>query len=141
MQCPGDPRPLVRRDPLGLALAFAAGGLLRSHYLAPLLTTRTNVPGTAWVMSQWHTKDGRFAEGFPPIRLLNQYCQSLPPGPGKPSWATFAQCLAQHGYAQWTSYQSAARFWPVQWIETGWLLGLPVLFLAVTTWLVRRRAA
>jgi hypothetical protein len=122
-------------------LAFAAGGLLRPHYLTPLLTTSTNVPGTAWIMSQWYTKDGKFAEGFPPINLMNQFCTSIPPGSGKPSWATFAQCLAQHGYTQWTSYQPASRFWPFQWIEGGWVLALSVLLIAATIWLVQRRAA
>jgi len=59
---------------------------------------------------------------------------ALPPG----AWP--AQCLAPHGYIQWTSYQPAARFWPFQWIEAGWLLALSALLIAVTVWLVRRRA-
>ncbi len=49
--------------------------------------------------------------------------------------------LAQHGYTQWTSYQPASRFWPLQWIEGGWLLALSVLLIVATVWLVRRRAA
>jgi hypothetical protein len=124
-------------------LAFATGLYLREHYLSPLVTSNLNVPGTAWIISQWSTKDGRFAfAGFPPGNLINQFCSSVPPGPGrKPSPGTFAQCLAQHGYAQWTSYQPASRFWPFQWIEGGWLLALSALLIAVTVWLVRRRAA
>ena len=65
----------------------------------------------------------------------------LRPALGKPSPRTLAQCLAQHGYTQWTSYQPASRFWPFQWIEGGWLLALSVLLIAATVWLVRRRAA
>ena len=38
-------------------------------------------------------------------------------------------------------YQPGSRFWPFQWIEGGWLLALSVLLIAVTIWLVRRRAA
>jgi hypothetical protein len=53
----------------------------------------------------------------------------------------FAQCLAQHGYTQWTSYQPASRFWPFQWIEGGWLLALSALLIAATIWLVHRCAA
>jgi hypothetical protein len=49
--------------------------------------------------------------------------------------------LTQHGYTYWTSYQPGSRFWPFQWIEGGWLLVLSVLLIAVTVWLVRRRAA
>ena len=63
-------------------------------------------------------------------------------GPGgKPKAVAVAQCLTPHGYTQWTSYQPASRFWAFQWIESGWLLALSVLLIAVTVWLVRRRAA
>jgi hypothetical protein len=50
------------------------------------------------------------------------------------------QYLAHHGYTRLTTYQPASRFWPFQWIEAGWLLGLSVLCIGVTVWLVRRRA-
>jgi hypothetical protein len=125
-------------------LLLATGGLLREHYLTPLVTTNNfNLPSTAWIISQWSTRGGRFAfAGRPPGSLLNQFCASVPPGPGgKPSSGTFAQCLAQHGYTQWTSYQPASRFWSFQWIEGGWLLALSALLIAATVWLVRRRAA
>jgi hypothetical protein len=125
-------------------LAFATAGLLREHYLTPLVTASLNVnlPGasTAWTISQWSTKDGRFAfAGNPPDSLVNQFCSSIPPEKIGP--LGFAPCLAQHGYTQWTSYQPATRFWPFQWIEGGWLLVLSVLLIAATIWLVRRRAA
>jgi hypothetical protein len=128
-------------------LAFAAGAFLREHYLAPLVTTSSNFnlpgTGTAWIISQWSTKDGRFAfaGGFPPMSLVNQFCASLPPGKAEGPGDPFAQCLAQHGYTQWTSYQPASRFWPFQWIEGGWLLVLSALLIAATIWLVQRRAA
>ncbi len=124
-------------------LALVAANVLRRHYLTPLVTSNPNVPGSAWIQSQWWTKDGTFA--FVSWRdaphVLLQQCASLPAGPlGKPSQATLAQCFAQHGYTQWTTYQPASRFWPFQWIEGGWLLALSVLLIAVTVWLVRRRA-
>jgi len=121
------------------ALAFAAGLYLRQHYAAPLLTTAPDVPGSAWVMSQWWTKGGRFAFGHPSNDLLMRLCPS--PGPYKQPQASVNQCLAQHGYTQWTSYQPLSRFWSFQWIEGGWLLALSVLLIATTIWLVRRRAA
>jgi hypothetical protein len=124
-------------------LAFATAGLLREHYLTPLVTTELDLPGTstAWVISQWFTKDGRFAfGGNPPLNLLNQYCSAGPSGKGG-GGPSFAQCLAPHGYTQWTSYQPASRFWPFQWIEGGWLLVLSALLIAATVWLVQRRAA
>ncbi len=68
-------------------LAFATAGLLREHYLTPLVTTNNfNLPGTstAWIISQWSAKDGRFAfTGNPPISLVNKFCSSVPAGPGK----------------------------------------------------------
>ena len=125
-------------------LAFATAGFLRERYLTPLVTSNVNFnlpgTGTAWTISQWSTKGGTFAfAGNPPNSLVNQFCSSVPPDKIGP--LGFAPCLAQHGYTQWTSYQPASRFWPFQWIEGGWLLALSVLLIAVTIWLVRRRAA
>jgi hypothetical protein len=118
-------------------LAFAAGLWLREHYMTPLLTSQLNLPGSAWIVSQWYTKGGKFAfpaQGSQIVNALSQLC------PGN-SNVSPAQCLSQHGYTQWTSYQPASRFWPFQWIEGGWLLALSVLLIAATVWLVRRRAA
>jgi hypothetical protein len=132
-------------------LAIAAAGLLRERYLTPLVTSSQSLPGTAWLLGQSWTRDGRFVfAGNPPVSLINRFC-SFPqspggkggaPGGGPSSQANpFAQCLAPHGYTMWTSYQPASRFWPFQWIEGGWLLALSVLLIAATIWLVRRRAA
>jgi hypothetical protein len=128
------------------ALAFATAGLLREHYLTPLVTNSVSPPGTAWIISHWSTKDGRFAfAGNPPTSIFNQLGPCLAAGNGKPLAGGFpqqlAQCLAQHGYTQWTSYQPASRLWPFQWIEGGWLLALSALLIAASIWLVQRRAA
>jgi LPXTG-motif cell wall-anchored protein len=40
-----------------------------------------------------------------------------------------------------TSYQPDSRYWPFQWIETGWLTALALLLLGATLWLLRRRQA
>jgi hypothetical protein len=110
---------------------------LREHYLAPLLTSRPNLPDSAWVVSQWYAKDGRFAfpsRGSQLASALSRFCPDN--FDGSP-----AQCLSRHGYAQWSSYQPGSRFWPFQWVEGGWLLALSVLLIAASVWLVRRRAA
>jgi hypothetical protein len=122
-------------------LAFTAGLYLREHYLTPLVTSNPNVPGTAWIIGQWWTKDGRFAFANPPLSLLDQFCSAGPGPSGKGGGLLFSRCLAPHGYTQWTSYQPASRFWPFQWIEGGWLLALSALLIAATIWLVHRRAA
>jgi hypothetical protein len=132
-------------------LAIAAAGLLREHYLTPLVTGSPSVPGTAWLLGQSWTKDGRFVfSGNPPLSLINRFCNFAQSPGGKGGGAgggsassanPFAQCLAPHGYTMWTSYQPASRFWPFQWIEGGWLLALSALLIAATIWLVRHRAA
>ncbi len=45
------------------------------------------------------------------------------------------------GHTRWTRYIPVSRFWPMQFIESGWLLALSVLLIVATVWLVRRRAA
>jgi ABC-2 family transporter protein len=125
-----------------VGLALAAGMFLRQHYMTPLAASNLNVPGSAWILGTWWTKGGKFAFApWPPETLLFQICPPSVVGPGKGSVGPFMQCIAQHGYTQWTSYQPASRFWPFQWIEGGWLLALSVLLIAATIWLVRRRAA
>jgi hypothetical protein len=118
----------------GLALATTLW--LREHYMTPLLTSRLDVPDSAWIVSQWYTKGGTFAFGARGSGIVSAVSQLCPFFNGPP-----AQCLTQNGYTQWTSYQPAGRFWPFQWIEAGWLVALSVLLIAVTIWLVRRRAA
>jgi ABC-type transport system involved in multi-copper enzyme maturation permease subunit len=123
-------------------LTFATVLYLRQHYLAPLLTSNPNVPGSAWIISQW------WAKGSVPVSqaTITQILQGYQPVGTKIGPNTIqktlnpVQYLIQHGYTQWTSYQPVSRFWPFQWIEGGWLLALSVLLIAATVWLVRRRA-
>ena len=122
----------------GLALATALW--LRQHYLTPLLTSNPNLPGSAWIVSQWYTKGGKFAFGAKGSGIVNAVSQLCPPRVAASSGPP-AQCLSRHGYTMWSSYQPGSRFWPFQWIEGGWLLALSVLLIAATVWLVRRRAA
>jgi hypothetical protein len=129
-------------------LAFATGLWLRQHYLTPLVTSNPNQPGLAWVISGWYTKGGTFAfgdQGNGLASAVTQLCGAvggrvLHVRGGVERALDVPQCLAQHGYTHWTSYQPGSRFWPFQWIEGGWLLALSVLLLAATIWLVRRRA-
>jgi hypothetical protein len=103
--------------------------------MTPLLTTKLNLPSSAWYVSQWYTKGGQYAFGARGSGIVNAVTQLCPSFNGSPT-----QCLSSHGYTQWTSYQPGSRFWPFQWIEGGWLLALSVLLIAATVWLIRRRA-
>jgi hypothetical protein len=121
-------------------LSFVAAALLRRHYLPAIATNSPNVPGTAWVVSQWGTRGGNVVfTGAPPMSVIDQSPCANPSGPGKGSWGDIYGCLTHHGYVLWTSYQPTSRFWAFQWIEAGWLVALSVLLIAVSVWLVRRR--
>lgn len=121
-------------------LAFAAGMLLRQHYLTALLTSKLNVPGSAWIISQrWTTKGGRPVSRSVLNQVLQKGGPQLAGKGGVPKALGSWQYLVQHGYTQWTTYQPASRFWTFQWIEGGWLLALSALLIAATVWLVRRR--
>jgi hypothetical protein len=126
------------------AVALLAGNVLRQHYLAPVLAKGLNVPGSAWIQSQWWDKGSRFAftDWRDAPRPLVEACAGIPRGPvGKPPQGNVALCFAHHGYTQWTSFQPVSRFWPFQWIEGGWLFALSAVVIAVTVMLVRRRVA
>jgi ABC-type transport system involved in multi-copper enzyme maturation permease subunit len=119
-------------------LALAAGAYLRPRYLAPLVTTSSDLPGSAWVISQqWLTAGGQPASPS----TLNQAFQSAGQIPGKGGIADVNSYLVQHGYRLSISYQPAGRFWPFQWIESGWLAALSVLLIAAAVALVGRRAS
>jgi hypothetical protein len=109
-------------------LAIAVGGFLRQHYVAPLVTSKLDIPDTAWVISQqWFTKSGRPASQSVLSQVLQRAPGQLFGKGGVPKSVTVWQYLAHHGYTRLTTYQPASRFWPFQWIEAGWLLGLSVL--------------
>jgi hypothetical protein len=122
---------LIRKVVPAIAAAMAAwAGLLlatilylRELYQAPLTTPPNgHAPAASWVISKWWTGPNgqRITSENQIIALINH------PRPG---------------YSQWMTYEPAARYWHFQLIEGGWLLGLSLLLLAATMWLVRRRAA
>jgi len=57
--------------------------------------------------------------GLPTFPIYQQYCPAAAGGGkgGGPSSENPLQCLVQHGFTFWTSYQPASRFWAFQWIE------------------------
>src|SRR5580704_12290167 len=65
-------------------LALLAANVLRQHYLSPLITKAVNVPGTAWITSQYWTQAGRFAfHGWQdaPLNLAQTCATNAAPGP------------------------------------------------------------
>jgi hypothetical protein len=119
------------------ALGLAAGLYLRQHYLPPLVIASANGPdSSAWTLGSWYTgRGGQVVSAY----TVNQACPG--PGPLNSSPGASPQCMPQHGYTQWWSYQPSGRFWTFQGIEGGGLLLLAILLVAATIWLVHRRAA
>ena len=130
---------------LGLYLGLALGSWdLRRYYPLSLVTSNPNLsngpitPSDPWGLSTWFTGPG----GKPANPAVVNQVLALFPTHGAPKVKeTVAQAFAQHGITQWWRYIPVSRFWPMQFIEAGWLLVLSVLLIAGTVWLVRRRAA
>ena len=126
-------------------LALAAGLFLRQHYLTPLVAHTPNLPGSAWIIGSWYTgRNGKPLSQAAVSQFLQGYHPAAATQVGPNSFQTTVDpvgYITQHGYMYWVSYQPASRFWPFQWIEGGYLLGLSVLLIAATIWLVRHRAA
>jgi hypothetical protein len=125
-------------------LALTAGLFLRQHYLAPLVAHNPNLPGSAWIISSWYTgRDGKPLSQAAVSQFLQGYHSATHQvGPNSTQINLDpVGYITQHGYTFWVTYQPGSRFWPFQWIEGGYLLGLSVLLLAATIWLVRHRAA
>jgi uncharacterized protein YneF (UPF0154 family) len=139
---------LIRRVVLAIAatlaiyagLAVAAGMYLRQHYLTPLIIRNNFPPASAQMLSRWWTKAGQPVSQSVASQVLQGAPAQAAGKGGVPQSLGAVQYLDQHGFTQWISYQPTSRFWPFQWIEGGWLLVLSVLLIAVTVWLVRRRA-
>ena len=125
-------------------LALATWLFLREHYPLALVGKNLNInpaPITVndpWVLSRWYTGPG----GKPASQsTLNQIFALFPTNGGPRVKETLAQEFAQHDITVWQRYIPVSRFWPMQFVEAGWLLVLSVLLIAATVWLVRRRAA
>jgi ABC-type transport system involved in multi-copper enzyme maturation permease subunit len=128
-------------------LAFTTTLWLRQHYLTPLVTSNPGAlgPGNADLpVGQWYTGPNGKPVSQSVIDRLLQGFQPTVTKVGRNSFEKLGdpqRFLAQHGYTRWMSYQPASRFWPFQWIESGWLVALSLILIAATIWLVRRRAA
>lgn len=90
------------------------------------------------VLSTWYTGRG----GTPAnMSVVNRILALYPTDASAKTTLSPAQEFAQHGITEWWRYVPVSRFWPMQFIESGWLLVLSVLLGAATVWLVRHRAA
>jgi hypothetical protein len=91
-------------------------------------------PG-AWITENVTLEpDGSVADTLP---KWVEGCADIPGRDPAVVTACFAR-LAEEGYRQRVEYQPASRFWPLQWAETGILLGVAGLLAGFCFWRVRR---
>ena len=129
---------LFLRPHYPLALVTRNAGLLNLNGLSASNSSGLSASSSPWVLSTWWTGPG----GKPASQSAVNHVLALFPQNGAPKVnETPAQAFAQHGITQWWRYIPVSRFWPMQFIEAGWLLALSVLLIAATIWLVRRRAS
>jgi hypothetical protein len=117
-----------------LAVRLVAWGV-RKYYPVAVVTGNTkifsqfqtpSVPGYPWILSSWVTGPGGQAAS---PSVANQILNG-PPGGSIPP-----------GYTEWNRWIPLSHYWPMQFIEAGWLLVLSIALFAATVSLVRRRAA
>jgi hypothetical protein len=117
-----------------LAVRLAAWGV-RKYYPVAVVTGNSkifsqfetpSVPGYPWILSTWVTGPG----GQPASQSTANQIINAPPGASVPP-----------GYTEWNRWIPLSHYWPMQFIEAGWLLALAIVLFAATVSLVRRRAA
>jgi ABC-2 family transporter protein len=142
---------VLRRVVAAVAVTLAACTVLdvftmifaRQHYMTALTGKGTNPPRGAntWVLSNWLTTPG--GTRVDPAAAFQQAVQALQAQGGQNNFvapSAIEAWMARQHYTRWWSYQPGSRWVPFQLIEGGWLLGVSVILLAATVWMVRRRA-
>ncbi|GLY75098.1 hypothetical protein [Actinoallomurus iriomotensis] len=123
------------------ALVFATVFGLRRYYMTPLTTT--GAPGAHdWALdTTYRDSTGRGLTGGQAHDLYLRFLHQLPDPNAEVPPGAFRSWLQERHYSLLTSYHPAGRFWPFQFIETGWMVVLTVLLGAFAVWLIRRRTS
>ncbi|MFC5170089.1 ABC transporter permease [Streptomyces mutomycini] len=127
---------LIRRTVPALAVsAFATGAVITAsaYFRRELWPTRTITGRSLDVRSNiWWVESGP----------VNSSGERLPPDLCSPagSHGEWLRCMADHDVtSQYLDYHPASHFWPIQLVETGILLALAALALALAFRVLRRR--
>src|SRR5690348_13954340 len=128
-----------------LAVRLPMEFLLRARFLPPktytqdiltvLAPTTTQTP----LLGAWNLDEGWMDIAGHQLADSTVF-QTCDPRVGGTKMDLF-QCIHNHGWLAFTTYQPADRFWPFQGIEAGILVALTVGLLALAIWWVRRRMA
>lgn len=128
-----------------LAVRLPMEFLLRARFLPPLTYTQDILTVLAPTTTQtplqgaWNLGEGWMDSAGHPLADSTVF-QACDPRVGGTKIDLF-QCIHNHGWLAFTTYQPADRFWPFQGIEAGILVALAVGLLALAIWWVRRRIA
>ncbi|MFJ6620309.1 hypothetical protein ACIQOW_22410 [Kitasatospora sp. NPDC091335] len=113
-----------------VALPFLAHAV-RAHYLPPLEEPRHSMVPMAlddrWVLNVWFSDPA--GNRIPGDAFY-----------GLGDFARLQALVRDGGYTAHEVYQPADRFWPFQFVESGWTAALGVAACAGAVWWVRRRA-
>jgi hypothetical protein len=140
----------------GVRLIFM--GWIRQHYMTPV-TTKFSIAAEVPYIPQgafWQVGQGFLGphgplnlpplpggdvevvgNGFPVSAVPAECMTHSGPHPTQ----NILSCLANHGYAQYVTYQPATRYWPFQFIEAGIFVALAAVLVAVTFAIINRRDA
>jgi hypothetical protein len=116
--------------------AFCIGaflGMLLRRILPAMAATFGVYGGLALLIGLYLRKDY-------PVALVTSN-PSLFASPDQKTTSPWVLSTWESGGTQWWRYIPESRFWPMQFIEAGWLVFLSALLIAGTVWLVRRHAA
>jgi hypothetical protein len=142
---------LLRRSlpALGAALvAFVAvrvtvGGWLRPHFRTPITLIEAIPANTREVkVGTDNPRDWILGEGVSDAagHRLGGLGTSIAEHKAMDAGMDPTTYLHDNGYHRWVVYQPANRFWTFQLIETGILVGLTAILVALVVWRVKRRA-
>jgi hypothetical protein len=119
--------------------------LLRARFLPPLTYTQDVLAVLAPTTTQtplhgaWNLGEGWVDSSGHQLSDSTVF-QTCDPRVGGTKMDLF-QCIHNHGWLAFTTYQPADRFWPFQGIEAGIVLALAVGLLALAIWWVHKHIA
>lgn len=127
-----------------LAVRLPMEFLLRPRFLPPLTQTQDILavitPTTRDPLQDAWTLNQGWVDGAGHQLADSAVFQACDPRVGGTKLDLF-QCIHNHGWLAFTTYQPADRFWPFQGIEVAIVVALAAALLALAFWWVRKRIA
>jgi hypothetical protein len=126
-----------------VAVRVTVAGWLRPHYRTPIAVIEAIPAGSREVkVGTANLRDWILDEGIsdPAGKRLSQLAASVVEHKAIDAGMDPTTYMHDQGFHRWVTYQPADRYWTFQLTETGILVGLAAVLLALVVWRVRRRA-